>query len=244
MLETLEMKALHPDSMRAINQLPWYVLRQVALDREQSSARRGVRFGPYIVVSRQPGAGGADVASLLGRQFGWPVLDKQLVDRMAEQFHIDHEIVEMLDENKTSALYEALGHFVNHRLISQQAYVCYLRRIVTSALAAGPAVLVGRGAQFFLPRGHGLAVRVVADERDRVERIVRRCGVPKTEAKRIMTEVHDRRSAFVRGYFHKDLDDPAHYDLVVNTTRLGVEPAADLVAAAFRGRRIGVEKFE
>ncbi|HVC96803.1 MAG TPA: hypothetical protein VND64_24200 [Pirellulales bacterium] len=42
----------------------------------------------------------------------------------------------------------------------------------------------------------------------------------------------------------EDLDDPAHYDLVVNTTRLGVEAAAELVAAAFRARRTGAEKFE
>jgi len=40
------------------------------------------------------------------------------------------------------------------------------------------------------------------------------------------------------------LDDPAHYDLVVNTTRLGVEAVANLVAAAFRARRTGAEKFE
>ncbi|HUY35034.1 MAG TPA: cytidylate kinase family protein [Pirellulales bacterium] len=238
MLETLNLETAQPVPTLTVSGLPWYVLRQIARERDQSSARQGPRLGPYIVVSRHMGAGGDEMAELLGGQFGWPVLDKQLVDLMAERFHVDHDVVEMLDENKSSTLYEALGHFVNHRLISQQTYVCYLRRIVASVVAAGPAVFVGRGVQFFLPRRHGLAVRVVADERDRIDRISRRYGLSKTEAKRIMIETHDRWSAFVRCYFHKDLDDPANYDLVVNTSRLGVEAAAELVVATFRSRHI------
>ncbi|HVC95201.1 MAG TPA: cytidylate kinase-like family protein [Pirellulales bacterium] len=195
------------------------------------------------MISRQTGAGGAELAALVGQQFGWPVLDKQLVDRIADRFHVAHDVLESLDENKSSALYEVLGHFIDHRLICQNAYVSYLRRIVISAAAAGPAVFVGHGAHFFLPRPRGLAVRVVADERDRRERIARKYGVSKLKAEQIVAETHCQRAAFIRRYFHRDVEDPRIYDLVVNTSRLDVEEAAEMVAAAFRSRQIDTNRY-
>jgi cytidylate kinase len=226
-----------------VSGLPWYASRQVTFEREQRASDQGAtapagRLGPYIVISRQTGAGGAELAAALGQHFGWPVLDKQLIDQMSARFHVDHDVLEMLDENKSGALYEVLGHFIDHRLISQNAYVCYLRRIVVSAATAGPAVFVGHGANFFLPRQRGLAVRVVAEERDRSERIIRKYGVSKLKAKQILAKAHDQRSAFIRSYFHRDVEDPENYDLVVNTSRLGVEAAAELIAAAFHSRQI------
>jgi hypothetical protein len=244
MSEILELQAIRQKYAQdaTVSRLPWYVLRQTALERDQGATRPADRLGPYIVISRQTGAGGAELAALLGQQFGWPVLDKQLLDRMADRFHVDHGVLELLDENKSSALYEVLGHFFDHRLISQNAYVSYLRRIVISVAAAGPAVFVGHGAHFFLPRPRGLAVRVVADERDRRERMVRKYGVSKLKAKQIVAETHRQRAAFIRSYFHRNVEDPSNYDLVLNTSRLNVEEAAEMVAAAFRTRQIDTNR--
>lgn len=192
---------------------------------------------PYIVVSRLPGSGGSAVARIVGERLGWPVLDDELVERIEQRFGVRHAILELLDEAKPSFLYEALGQLLSHDLISQNAYLCYLRKVVRAAAAEGPAVFVGRGTHFFLPRRHGLVVRVVANEHDRVERIVERYQVSKSVARRTLAETHARRSAFVRTYFHRDIDDMTLYDLVVNSTQLGIETCADVVLAAYRGRR-------
>jgi cytidylate kinase len=178
------------------------------------------------------------MAGCLGRELGWPVLGKQLVDRVAERFHVDRSIVEMLDETRSNFLYEVFGQFFNHHLVGQVSYVCCLRRTVLAAVSAGPVVVVGRGAQYFLPRSCGLAVRVVADERDRIERIRRQHAVTRVEARRVMAEVQDQRTSFVRTYFHHDTDDAENYDLVVNTSRIGIESAAQLVAEALRSRQL------
>lgn len=191
---------------------------------------------PFIVITRLPGSGGSAIGRLVGERLGWPVLDGELMVRIERRFGVRHAVLEMLDEAKPSVLYEALGHLLSHDLISQNAYICYLRKVVREAAAEGPAVFVGRGTHFFLPRRHGLVVRIVADEHDRVARIVERYDVSKSDARRMLAETHARRSSFVRTYFHRDIDDMTLYDLVVNSTQLGIEGCAEVVLAAHRAR--------
>ncbi|HEX5444872.1 MAG TPA: cytidylate kinase-like family protein [Pirellulales bacterium] len=191
---------------------------------------------PFLVITRLPGSGGSAIARIVGERLAWPVLDSELMERIERRFGVRHAILDMLDEARPSFLYEALGHLLSHDLISQNAYLCYLRKVVRAAAAEGPAVFVGRGTHFFLPRKQGLVVRVVADVHDRVERIVQRHGVSKSVARRTLAETHARRASFVRTYFHRDIDDMTLYDLVVNSSQLGIEGCADVVLAAHRAR--------
>jgi cytidylate kinase len=52
---------------------------QVAGDR-----RHPKRTGPFIAISRQSGADGTQIARLVGEELGWDVLDKEILDFMAE----------------------------------------------------------------------------------------------------------------------------------------------------------------
>ncbi|MDF1505491.1 hypothetical protein PYV61_21245, partial [Roseisolibacter sp. H3M3-2] len=54
---------------------------------------------------------------------------------------------------------------------------------------------------------------------------------PAAAAQRV-DDVERERSALVRRRWGRELLDPAHYDLCVNTARLGLDAAAALVARA------------
>jgi hypothetical protein len=41
------------------------------------------------------------------------------------------------------------------------------------------------------------------------------------------------RRAFVRQYFHNDLTDPGHYDMIVNMGKIPIDGAVDAVKTAF-----------
>ena len=214
---------------------PWYEVQQhrAAYARRAAQAEESKRaVGPYVVISRLPGAGGSAIAEQIGAELHWPVLGKELIGRMAQRFHVDPDLLEMLDESTSSYLYEAFGHLINHEFISQSAYISYLKKTVRAAAAEGPTVFVGRGAQYFLPRGRSLLVRVVADEEDRIERIQQRYQVDHKLAQKIAHDTRDKRAAFVRRYFHRDMDDSTAYDLVVNASRLGFDGCCKAVLAA------------
>lgn len=225
----------------AYEQLPWY---DVIRCRAEEIRRAGLRgetagsAGPYIALSRLAGAGGGEIAERLGETLGWPIMGKQLLERIARRHHIDPSLLELLDESPTNLLYEALGHLLNSELISQNAYLSYLRKTVRAAAAEGPAIFVGRGAQYFLPLARTLNVRVIADEADRIERVRRRSQLSRAVARKLVHERDKSRAAFIERYFHRDLNDAAGYDLVVNSSRLGVDGCVDAIFAALRARYI------
>lgn len=223
---------------------PWYEVQQHRAEYAKRSVQAEPskrRAGPYVVISRLPGAGGSVVAEQVGAELHWPVFGKQLIGRMAQRFHVDPDLLEMLDENTSSYLYEAFGHLINHEFISQSAYISYLKKTVRAAAAEGPAVFVGRGTQYFLPRTRSLLVRVVADEQHRVERIRQRYQVDDKLAQKIAHDTQEKRAAFVRRYFHRDLDDSAAYDLVVNASRLGYDGCSKAVLAALHASGLEAE---
>jgi cytidylate kinase len=202
-----------------------------------SAARHcGERLGPYLAISRQAGAGGSELARRMGHDLGWPVLGKQLVDRVSERFHVDRAILEPLDETKVGFLQELFGQIINQHLVSQVGYVHWLRRTLLAAVSSGPAVIVGHGSQFILPRQRGLVVRVVAEKHDRLQRICRKYGVTRFAARRHMTNVDGQRKSFARAYFHRDLDDAVNYDLVINSSHLEIDRAAEFVSLTLRSR--------
>ena len=96
----------------------------------------------------------------------------------------------------------------------------------------GNAIIVGRGANWFLDPCFGLRVRVVAPFEIRTERIVEREKLSCENAEMRIRENDERQSNYVRKVFGRDIDDPLGYDLMVNTGSLDEESAARAVVAA------------
>src|ERR1700737_182851 len=57
-----------------------------------------------ITVSRECGAGGSDLARELGSRLQWPVLDHDIVHRVAQRLRLDDGTVEPFDEHPPSLL--------------------------------------------------------------------------------------------------------------------------------------------
>jgi cytidylate kinase len=92
---------------------------------------------------------------------------------------------------------------------------------------------------FLLPRDRGLAVRVIAPEKYRIEEFMRREQLNEQQARRRIHELDRGRREFVQWFSGKDVADPQLYDMVLNVGRLGPAAVADLIVAAHRQRRSG-----
>jgi cytidylate kinase len=195
------------------------------------------RLGPYITLSRQAGAGGGEIAQLVGAQLGWEVLDKALVDRVAERYRLSRPMLDFVDETSSSWVHNILGPWLDRGVVAQEKYLVRLTRVMLAAARRGNVVIVGRGAQFLLPRKHGLAVRVVAPLKFRVARLARLRNCTAAEAQKLVAELDQGRKQFVEQFFHHDVEDPTVYDLVLNVDHLGCATAAELIVAAYRAER-------
>lgn len=195
-------------------------------------------FGPYILVSRDKGAGGHEVAKLLGERLGWQVFDRQIVDAVAQRTQMREQLIESLDERTRGGLEEFLRDFLTKE-IGATNYLLHLRQVLLALGQQGDVVIVGRGSEYVLPGQFGLRARMVAPLDVRVERIAKAQGLAPEAAEDLVRKVDRERKDFIRSHFQQDARDPLHYDLVVNTGALSVEGTAEIVLAAAR-RKLGI----
>ncbi len=200
---------------------------QAVQGRETDRRAEGVQ--PYLTISREEGAGGSEIARAVGREIGWEVLDGALLDRVAQRLDVSRPMLAMVDETRRSWMQDAFGSWMNGRMIAAEKYVAQLGPVVLAATRQASVILVGRGAQFLLPPRGGVAVRIISSRKYRIDQVMCRENVGHTDAERMIDEVDEGRCEFVRRYFHREIDDPLLYDLVVNVESLGHESAIALI---------------
>ena len=151
--------------------------------------KRPVETGAYIVVSRQAGSNGTEIARLVGERMGWDVLDKELLDFMTQRYQMPRDMLDIVDETRTNWFHDILGSFIDSRIVSHDSYAVHLERIIRLAALHGKVVFVGRGAQYCLPPEKGLVVRIIAPRKVRVEQIMARHAVSREKATALIDEV-------------------------------------------------------
>jgi cytidylate kinase len=202
-----------------------------------------------ITVSREFGAGGSDLARLLGERLGWPVLDHELVFRCAKRLNIDTAAVERMHECSPSLLArlsaallvappEAPGIDTTHLLridsIAEAAH-----ESIREAAEHPPLIVVGHGTQcLFANRRDALHVRLVAPWDVRTTRLRDRYGWNATVASAKARQMDEDRRRYVQRYFHADLRDPMLYDVQINTGRMSIDEAVSMVERMVRGASV------
>jgi cytidylate kinase len=144
--------------------------------------------------------------------------------------------LEFVDETTSNWFNEIFGHWLDHRTITQTEYVTHLGKILMLAAHDSRTVIVGRGAQFVLPRDKGLLVRIVAPLKRRIERIMHERQCVFEEARELVERIDEERREFIRRYFHHDVSDPHLYDLVINLEHIPLSKATDLIVQQCRQR--------
>jgi cytidylate kinase len=191
---------------------------------------------PYIAISRDTGAQGEEIARRVAEQLGCKVFDRELLDYMAEKYHLSRISLDFVDEKAASLFHEMFGKWLDKQLVSQAEYVSRLGNIFLLAAQHESTVFVGRGAQFILPRASGVAFRIIAPKKQRIESIMERRQCDYREAEKFIDETDAGRAEFVRRYFHREATDPNLYDLVLNLKFVSLDEAAELMVSHCRTR--------
>jgi cytidylate kinase len=185
-----------------------------------------------VALSREAGANGPLVARAVGERLGWPVYDRELVQRVAEEMGLRASLLESVDERHKGWLQECLESFASVPAVSEGAYARHLLETLLSLAAHGECVVVGRGAAQVLPAATTLRVRLVGPVEERVEAIRQRFGIAPEEAARWVERTDGERVRFVKDHFQMDPTDPRRYDLVLNSSRFPVAECADFIVEA------------
>lgn len=205
---------------------------------------------PIITISRMYGSGGSEVAERVARSLKWELLDNAIVDAVAQRLGVTPAEVEAREERVPSLverLTDALSHGTPEAMApldkaqlppDEERLVQVSRVVVEEAVARGPIVVVGRGAQSILAsRQDALHVLCVAPRAALVRRTMERLDIPRAQAERVVQDTNHQREQYVRRYYDRAWLAPESYHLCVNTEWLGLDGAAEVIV------RLALERF-
>jgi hypothetical protein len=205
-------------------------------DRGARPAPPAAPAGLTIALSREAGARGGAIGRRVGHKLGWQVFDQELLEYMAHDAVVRQGVLDNLSPAAAEWAEARLGRLWSEQNLSQHPAVLNLARVVLALGAQGNAVLVGRGGGFILPRETTLHVRLVAPLPERIAYMSQWLRLPMEEAAEAVRVRDEKRVEFLQTHFHRTGGDVHSYDMLLNTSLLGEDVCAELIALAARAR--------
>lgn len=181
-----------------------------------------------ICISRGSFAAGKELAEKLSRKLGFPCVSREeLIDRATESgIPVGKLEMAMIKPHLfTERLARRKDHF--------RAFM--IMAICERLLSERHLVYHGRtGHMLFLGIDNIFRVRVVADMEFRVRAVMQRLHLDQEKARRYIEEVEEDRRRWVKELYGVNWEEAAHYDVIVNTSRMNLDNASAALCSMAR----------
>jgi peroxiredoxin/cytidylate kinase len=218
------------------------VLEHSALKEPAATIPRSV-----ITISRQVGSGGDEIALKISEVLGYAYFDKSLMISEAKSLGISEEEIADFSEDaykvksfvdrillrkKPVAISHTLkDHEMIRKTLDEEECLSAIQTVIKSLASRGKTIIVGRGGQAILKHKVGvLHVRIVAPLAVRVERIMKNGGLSREDALKWIEDNDKAAAEYLRRFYDIDWENPAVYDLVLNTGKMDLDSASRLIA--------------
>jgi cytidylate kinase len=180
-----------------------------------------------ITIEREYGCGAGAIAAQLADHLGWKLWDHLLTEEIARMANVHPSAVKRCDERMDSRFYRLAktfwrGSYERSSTLGEQAFdtdrmVSMMEEIAEKIAQEGNAVVVGRGAPYFLrERPDAFHVFLYAPRAEKVQRL-REDGSTEQEAEELVDIVDRERIAYIKHYFNADWPTRSLYHLMLNT---------------------------
>ena len=213
-------------------------------------ARAGGREGATmnkmsIVIDREYGSGGREVARILSEKLDMEFYDGNLLVLAGKEYGIDLGTLQTYDEKGVGSVLHDLALVRNTAYGSTmddtpfQVYSAQ-SRLVQQLVAKGPAIFLGRCTGQILktearvPFIHAFVY--ASNMQDRVERARTVDGVENSRIEAYIKRRDNQRRNYNKFFTDQPWGDPKTYDMMLNTSALGYEGAAAAIIAAMEAK--------
>ena len=196
-----------------------------------------------VTIEREYGCGGGAIAEKLASRLGWKVWDHLLTEEIARLANVDPSAVRRCDERMDSRLHRLSKAFwrgsyersspLGDQIFDTDRMVSMMQEIMNKIGREGNAVVVGRGAPYFLRENpDAFHVFLYAPRAEKIRRTVGE-GHSIQEAEDLVDIVDRERSAYIKHYFNADWPTRSLYHVMLNTA-VGDEPVVKVILDTMR----------
>lgn len=191
-----------------------------------------------ITIGREFGAGGGEIGRRVAKELGLPYYDKDIILRTAIASHkLDPEQVRKWDERVPSSFGFAQSLFDFYNKPLDEELWSAQKDAIRGMANKESCVIVGRNGDYILEEfDHCLRVFVHAGFQWRVKRMAGM--MQNTSVDQVIADVKqaDRaRKRYCEYYTGKTYGDSRNFDLTLNTEKIGIDRAVQLVLEAAEG---------
>lgn len=180
-----------------------------------------------ITISRQLGSGGDAVAAELAKRLNYAHVDRTRISELAEEYGLLKQDLERIDEKRPGFI----DRYFNE---TPTIYLNLIQSVIYDAAKRDRVVIVGLGGQVLLrDLRHALHVKIVASRERRVAFLMeQQPGLTRETAEHLIATSDRDRAGYMKYLFDVDWMDPRLYDLRINTTKLSIEEAIQILMRA------------
>lgn len=193
-----------------------------------------------FTIGREFGSNGKAIGEALANRLGIKLYDKELLQQAAKDSGFCEEILENHDEKPTNSFLYSLvmdtysaGSFaaapfldmpLNHKVFLAQFDA--IKKIAEQE----SCVIVGRCADYALANNPKVVnVFIRAELEDRIKLVSKRMNITENKAKDLCLKKDKQRSSYYNYYTSKKWGDSKSYDLCINTSKISIDAAVDLI---------------
>ena len=175
-----------------------------------------------ITISRGSYSKGKEIAERVSDRLGYTCISRDIVLEASEEFNVP-EIKLIRAIHDAPSIFNTLG-------LNKKKYVAYIQSALLHHFKKDNIVYHGLAGHYFVQDiPHVLKVRIIADMDTRVAEEMKREGIAREEALRILRMDDEERRKWGQTLYGIDTADSSLYDMKINIHRITVDHAVDLI---------------
>ena len=194
-----------------------------------------------ITINREYGSGGKIIGQKLSQKLGIPYYDDDIIKLASENSAVGEEFFRMNDEKPgNNILYKIIGGLktalnkptIKDDITNPDNLFRFESEVIRELANEESCILIGRCADFVLESSgfeDFVNLYVYSDLPTKLRRVMEVDGVDTKEALLRVQKINKSRSEYYRYYTGESWDDMNRDDLTINTTKLELDAASELV---------------
>ena len=192
-----------------------------------------------ITIAREYGSGGRYVGRLVADKLGIKFYDKDFIEQLAQETGLSEEYIEENEQKMPKLSNFNNGYYIG--INNSDDLFLKESELIKRLANQESSVMIGRCADFILKdRDDVLKVFIYSDMKDKVKRATEIYGFDQAKAEKEIKRIDKLRGNHYKHYTEREWKDHSNYDICINSDKLGVEKAAELICEMIREK----EKIE
>lgn len=191
----------------------------------------------FITIEREYGSGGTQIARELGERVHIPCYGEEILTEAAKNMNVSVEQMRDYEETATGSFLYSIymlsqSRTANSNMLSNDGKIFVEEQNVIGQFAIlGSSIFLGHCASEALKESEDvIKVFIHADKASKHRRILEEYGIRESQVVSVEKKNNKRRANYYRANTGKQWDDFRDYDVVLDSSRLGIQGCVDMLA--------------